>query len=135
MGVILPDYITYNHSICIINYHFVWCTKYRNSVLTHDKEIIKIFQETYQQFCWTITAIEVIPDHVYVFITSPPFDAPSKSVKLLKGISARKLFKLFPYLREDLWEGHLWSPFYYCGAIGTVSSSTIKQYIDSQRLK
>ncbi len=76
-----------------------------------------------------------MPDHVYVFITSPIFDVPSKSVKLLKGISIRKLFKLFPYLREDLWEGHLWSSYYYCGIIVTVSSSTIKQCIDSQCLK
>ncbi len=130
--VILPDYITYNHSVCNINYHFVWCTKCRKPVLTHDKDLIRVFKEICQQYCWTIKALEVMPDHVHVFITTPPFDAPSKIAKLLKGISARKYFNLFPSLRKELWEGHLWSPSYYCG---TVSSSTIKHYIDSQPLK
>ena len=135
LGVILPDYITYNHSVCNINYHFVWCTKYRKPVLTHDKELIRIFEEICQQYSWTINALEVMPDHVHLFITTPPFDAPSKMAKLLKGISARKFFQLFPDLREELWEGHLWSPSYYCGTAGTVSSSAIQHYIDSQRVK
>jgi putative transposase len=96
---------------------------------------MRIFEEICQQYGWTIKALEVMPDHVHLFITTPPFDAPSKMAKLLKGISARKIFQLFPDLREELWEGHLWSPSYYCGTAGTVSAATIQQYIDSQRLK
>jgi putative transposase len=72
-------------------------------------------------------------DHIHLFIATPPFDAPSKIAKLLKGLSARKIFLLYPSLRKELWEGHLWSPSYYCGTAGTVSSATIKKYITSQR--
>jgi len=117
MCVILPEYITYSHSVCNINYHFVWCTKYRKPVLNHEKDIIEIFKEICLKYSWIIEAIEVMPDHVHIFIATPPFDAPSKIAKLLKGISARKIFKMFPFLRKELWEGHLWSPSYYCGTL------------------
>jgi putative transposase len=113
----------------------VWCTKYRKPVLSHAKNIVEIFEDICQQYSWTIKAIEIMSDHVHLFISTPPFDSPSKIAKLLKGISARKIFKLFPLLRKELWEGHLWSPSYYCGTAGTVSSSTIEHYISSQRLK
>jgi len=99
--VILPDYITYNHSVCNINFHFVWCTKYRKTVLIYDKDIIEIFKEICQKYCWTIKAIEVMSDHVHLIISSTPFDAPSKIATLLKGISVRKIFRLFPFLRKE----------------------------------
>ncbi|MFX1538906.1 MAG: IS200/IS605 family transposase [Promethearchaeota archaeon] len=128
----MPDYTTYNHSVCNINYHFVWCTKFRKSVLVHDKDIITIFMDICHQYSWIINAIEVIPDHVHVFISAPPFDPPSKIAKLLKGISTRKIFKLSPFLCKELWEGHLWSLSYYCGPAGAVFSSTIKDHVASQ---
>ena len=75
-----------------------------------------------------------MPDHVHVFTSTPPFDAPSKIVKLLKGTSTRH-HQIFPFLREELFDGHLWSPSYYCGTADTISSYSIKHYIDSQRSK
>ena len=89
----MPDSITYNHSVCNINSHFVWCVKYRKPVLTHDKDIRKIFKEICQRYSWTIKAIEVIPDHVHVFITTTPFafDAPSKKLNFLKGYQHERI--------------------------------------------
>ncbi len=71
-------------------------------------------------------------DHIHLFISTPPFDTPSKIAKLLKGIFAEKFFLLFPSLCRESWEGHLWSPSYYCGTAGPISSATIKKYIASQ---
>jgi putative transposase len=51
-------------------------------------------------------------------------------VKVLKGVSARQLFRRFPALKKRLWGGHLWSPSYYVGTAGTVSAATIQRYIE-----
>ena len=69
------------------------------------------------------------------FITTPPFDAPSKIAKIIKGSSARKIFQIHPDLRKELWGGHLWSPSYYCGTAGMVSAEIIKKYIEAQTPK
>jgi putative transposase len=111
----------------------VWCTKYRKEVLIHTEDLKNIFQKICQRYKWIIRTIEIKPDHVRLFITTPPFDAPSKIAKILKGVSARKLFQLHPDLKKKLWQGHLWSPSYYCGTAGTVVTETIQQYITSQK--
>lgn len=131
----MSDYITYNHSVCNINYHFVWVTKYRKNVLYFDDELKHIFQEICNKYKWMIKAIEIMPDHIHIFITTPPFDAPSKIAKLLKGISARKLFINHPELKRSLWGGHLWSASYYCGTAGKVSGDVIRQYIENQKTR
>lgn len=129
----MSDYITYNHSVCNINYHFVWVTKYRKKVLYFDNDLKRIFREICDKYKWVIKALEIMPDHIHIFITTPPFDAPSKIAKILKGISARKLFTNHPELRKQLWQGHLWSASYYCGTAGKVSAETIKKYIKNQK--
>ena len=52
------------------------------------------------------------------------------AIKILKGSTARKLFVKFPELKKQLWGGHLWSPSYYVGTAGNVSSETIQKYIE-----
>lgn len=51
-------------------------------------------------------------------------------MKILKGSIARTLFVKFPELKQKLWGDHLWSPSYYVGTAGNVSSETIERYIE-----
>ncbi len=129
----MTEYVTYNKSICNINYHFVWVTKYRKPVLTFPDDLKAILQSICDQYKWSIKSVEVMPDHVHLFITTPPFDAPSKIAKILKGGSARELFRIHPEIKRSLWGGHLWSPSYYCGTAGTVTAETVRRYIENQR--
>ena len=131
----MSEIITYNGSVCNINYHFVWCTKYRKAVLIFPDDVKKIITDICTQYRWIIRALEVMEDQIHLFITTPPFDAPSKIAKIVKGASARQLFLLHPKLKKDLWGGHLWSPSYYCGTAGMVSAEIIKQYIADQKTK
>jgi len=77
--------------------------------------------------------MEVMPDHIHVFISAPPFEAPTDIVKVLKGVTARRLFMEFPDLKKKLWKGSVWSPSYYVGTAGHVSAETIKRYIEEQK--
>ena len=131
----MSEIITYNGSVCNINYHFVWCTKYRKAVLTFPNDVKTILTDICTKYAWIIRAVEVIEDHIHLFITTPPFDAPSKIAKIVKGSSARQLFLMHPELKKELWGGHLWSPSYYGGTAGMVSAEIIKRYIEDQKKK
>jgi len=110
----------------------VWCPKYRKAVLTG--EIPAAFEVMLRDICaehgWDIVSLEIQPDHLHLFVSIPPSDAVANAVKLLKGITARKLFTHFPELKKTLWGGNLWSPSYYVGTAGNVSAETIQRYIE-----
>ena len=122
-------------SVYNINYHIIWCPKYRKKVLSG---MIKEFlEDQLATICetkkWKISALEVMPDHIHIFITAPPQDSPTAIVKVLKGVTGLLLFKKYPELKEQYWGGHIWSPSYYVGTAGTVSAETIKMYIENQK--
>jgi putative transposase len=73
---------------------------------------------------------EIQPDHIHLFLSIPPAIAVADAVKVLKGITARRLFQRFPALKKRLWERHLWSPSYYAGTAGNVSAEIIRRYIE-----
>lgn len=77
-----------------------------------------------------ILSLEVQPDHIHLFVSIPPATSVADAIKILKGSTARKLFVKFPELKKQLWGGHLWSPSYYVGTAGNVSSETIQKYIE-----
>ena len=124
---------------CVYNvgYHIVWSTKYRKRIIggkieSRPKEL---FGQIASEYDFTIQELEVMPDHCHVFVTSHPKYAPSRIVKLLKGISARKLFMEFPGIKNKLWGGHLWNPSYYIGTVGNMSQDVVLKYIQQQKTK
>ncbi len=114
-----------------INYHIVWCPKYRKSILKGKirefvKEQIHTISETKG---YKVLELKIMPDHIHLFISAPPFESPTNIVKILKGVSGLRLFKKYPELKKDYWKGHIWSPSYYVGTAGQISARTIEQYI------
>lgn len=83
-----------------------------------------------QERQWSVLSLEVQPDHIHLFVSIPPATSVADAIKILKGSTARKLFVKFPELKKQLWGGHLWSPSYYVGTAGNVSSETIQKYIE-----
>lgn len=120
-----------------IGYHFAWSTKYRREVLQGSVEVFlkELFHNIAIEYKFDIVALEVMPDHCHLFMRAHPKHSPSVIAKLLKGISARKLFQEFPKLKKQLWRGHLWNPSYYVGTAGSLSENVIKKYIEEQKKK
>ena len=79
----------------------------------------------------TIHALEVMPDHVHVFVEADPTLAVSEIVNRFKGRSSRLMRQEFPALRSRL--PTLWSRSYYAGSVGHVSAKTIEAYIAAQK--
>lgn len=126
--------MTYSSSaVYEINYHIVWCTKYRNQVITD--EVKQFMDDQIRTIAdskeWTVIELEVMPEHIHLFLSAPPFVAPTDIVKVMKGVTAKRVFEKFPQLRRrKFWGNHVWSPSYYIGTHGNVSAETIKKYIE-----
>lgn len=122
---------------CVYNlaYHIIWCPKYRKKVLVGDieKRLKELLLQKAKENDWQIENMEVMPDHVHIFIKTTPSDSPALVAAQLKGFTSNQLRKEFTCLRSKL--PTLWTRSYYAESVGRISEDTIKKYIDEQKLK
>jgi putative transposase len=119
-----------------VNYHIVWSVKYRRKVLKGkiEERLKRLIYEIGEEKGFKIIEVEIGEhDHVHVFASAHPKIAPSYIVKMLKGISGRKLFMEFPEIKKFLWKGKLWNPSFFLETVGSVSEEAIKRYISNQQ--
>ena len=124
------------HAVYDLKYHVVWVPKYRAQVLGGEvAEYMKeIFEQIALEYDFHIDTMEVMEDHVHVFIEAPPAYAPAQVVQILKSISAREVFKKFPKLRKAMWSGMIWSDGYFVRSVGDkVTADVIRKYIQYQK--
>ncbi|RLI41054.1 IS200/IS605 family transposase [Candidatus Bathyarchaeota archaeon] len=115
-----------------LNYHFVWCPKYRRKVLTEEvaERLRMIIDDIAGQMGFDVISLEVQPDHVHLFVSAPPKYSPAQLINAIKGASSRRLRREFPELKGTVNEESLWTRTYYVGSAGHVSSETIRRYIE-----
>jgi len=122
---------------CIFNigYHLIWCSKYRRPVLVGvvEKRLRKIMSEKAEFLGVNIASLEILPDHVHLFVKCKPTFAPHQLVKQFKGNSSRLLRTEFPHLKSRI--PTLWTNSYYCESVGHISEVVIKKYIEDQKNK
>ena len=120
-----------------INYHIVWSVKYRRYVLKEEaaKRLKEILNDVACSKEFKIKKMEIMEDHVHLFVSAHPKISPSYIVKMSKGISGRLLLKEYPRIRQKLWKGKLWNPSYYIETIGHISEDTVRKYIEDQKSK
>lgn len=120
-------------AIFSLKHHIVWCPKYRRSVLTPpvDARLKELLTEVASEQGTTIHAVEVMPDHVHLFVESDPTLCVAEIVNRFKGRTSRILRQEFPSLRSRL--PTLWSRSYFAATVGAVSEATIRRYIEAQR--
>lgn len=124
------------HAKYLCQYHLIWTPKFRYNVLKCgvDGELKKIFQEIAQNYEFEIIAVEIMSDHVHLFVGSKPDIAPVDIVRIFKSISAIEIFKRFPKLRDFYSRAKvLWSKGKFISTIGIVSAETVKKYIADQK--
>lgn len=131
----MSQYAKNSGAVFSLKYHLVWCPKYRRPVLEGaiEKRLREVLEDVRAEHVWTIHALEVMPDHVHLFIESDPIYSVAEIVNRLKGASSRILRSEFPALRSRL--PTLWSRSYYAGTVGTVSDAVVRRYIESQKGK
>ncbi len=93
-----------------------------------------VFLQIAEEYEFRIDVMEVMADHVHVFIEAPPSYSPSEIVQVLKSISAREVFKRFPKMRKLMWSGKIWNEGYFVRSVGDkVTDEVIRKYIKYQK--
>ena len=119
------------HSVYNINYHFVWIPKTRMKILT--KPFDATVRETIHRVCawnnWVPMSLQVMPDHVHLFVSAPPKWAPARIVQSLKAWTSKDLREKFAIIRQTRYSNDLWASSYYCGTAGHVSAEVVAKYI------
>ena len=93
-------YYSASHCKYLIQYHIIWCPKFRFSVLKGNVEdaLKQILKKICNDYNYHIKALEVMPDHIHIFVDVPQTAASCDVVSTFKDISAIELFKAFPQL-------------------------------------
>ena len=122
-------------NVFLINYHFVFCPRYRRKIF-----LIEGLEERFKQLvlekCETleikVLAMECDKDHAHLFLSCLPTQSPSKIMNFIKGYTAK-------YLREEFKQlslmRSLWTRSFFVSTAGKVSSDTIKKYVENQKKK
>ena len=127
----------YRHSrnqVFLINYHLVWCPKRRKKVLIGKiaQRLKEIFNQVAKEKDIDILALEIMPDHLHLFVSCQPQMTIHKIVKAFKGRSSNILRKEFPQLLKL---PSLWTNSYFVSTAGNISHKTIQKYIENQSKK
>ncbi len=82
-----------NTTVYNIGYYIIWCPKYRRKVLTGKVELrlkeLLNFKAT--ELGLIIEKMEVMLDHVHLFVKAPPTASPHWIVQQLKGYTPHEL--------------------------------------------
>ena len=126
---------TSNKAVYNLGYHIIWCPKYRRKVLTDDiaKRLCELLYKKAHEIDVKIETLEIMPDHVHLFVKASPVDSPHFIVQQLKGYSSRILRSEFQRLRSRL--PTLWTRSYYVESVGHISEDTVRRYIEDQKNK
>lgn len=126
-------YRTNAGAVFSLKYHVVFCPKYRRPVLAEpvDARLKQVLQGVADDHGITIHNMEVMPDHVRLFVEADPTFCVAEIVHRLKGASSRILRSEFRHLRSRL--PTLWSRSYYAGSVGQVSEAVVRRYIEAQK--
>lgn len=130
----MSDKYTHKKGIVFLNqYHIVFCPKYRRKVLTGDieKDLKRLFYEIAEENEVEIKALEIMPDHVHMFISFDPRQHIHKVIQQFKGKTSRILREKYPKLKSRI--PSLWTRSYFCYTVGHISEKTVMKYIEDQK--
>jgi len=129
---VVPPYAHNAGAVYALKYHLVWCPKYRLPVLVDAvaDRLRALLADKAGELGATLHALDVMPDHVHLFVASDPTRAPAHLAAQFKGFTSHVLRREFPHLRSRL--PTLWSRSYFVCSVGHVSDKAIQRYIETQ---
>lgn len=121
-----------SHSTYNVAYHIVFCTKYRYNLLRYQaaERLKALLRQDASYLGIVVQTMEVMPDHVHLFIIARPAMPLPQIICRLKGHSSYFMRKGFAYLRKY---PSLWTRSYFVGTVGHISEKTVVNYIENQK--
>lgn len=119
-----------------IQYHIVWCVKYRHKIITQniERRLLEIIEQiaAYEEF--QILECNTDKDHIHILVNCSPHHYIPNIIQKLKGVSSKLLMQEFnKELKKKLYSGHIWNPSYFIATVSENTEQQIKQYIKNQK--
>ncbi len=123
------------HHVYRLMYHFVWIPKYRHKVFVEPQRATMkaIIEKVGYDYGIEIVELEIPEDHIHMVVRSEPKQSPSKIMQVIKSVSAREFFRMFPNIKKKMfWGGKLWTQSFFVESIGNADEKTIRKYVQNQ---
>lgn len=131
--------VTHGHGyVYSIQYHVVWCVKYRNKILTLKikNRLVELLSQIERENDFQILEYNTDKDHVHLLINCSPQHYIPDIIQKIKGITSRILMKENgELLNKKLWGGHLWNPSYFVATVSENTEEQIRRYIKKTEKK
>lgn len=118
----------------LINYHFVFCSKYRRKIFLIPgvkERMIELTKFKCQEEDIEILAIECDIDHVYLFVNVYPYTSIQKIMGSIRSYTSKIIREEFVELSRM---SSLWTRSYLVST-EPVSSETIRWYVEQQKTR
>ena len=131
------DFDTNNHSVFMLHYHLIMCTKYRREVIDDNisNRLKEIFLRIADSYNIVLEEWNHDIDHVHILFRGAPNTELSKFINAYKSASSRLIKKENSGIKKSLWKEMFWSQSFCLISTGGVSVDIIKQYIQTQNQK
>ncbi len=119
-------------------YHFVWIPKYRHKIFVepYRQSLKDILHKIGYDYNIEIVELEVPEDHIHMVVKSEPKICPSGIMQIMKSLSARNFFKMYPEIKKRyFWGGKLWTQSFFVETIGNANDEVIRKYVRNQLKK
>lgn len=128
----MSKYRASTHSTYNVRYHIVFSPKYRYNLLRYRaaKKLKTLLRQSAAEIGISIQSMEVMQDHVHLFVLTRPAVAVTQLVCRLKGYTSYLMRKEFAYLRRY---PSLWTRSYFVETVGHISENTVVNYIEHQK--
>lgn len=130
----IRNFDTNNHSVFLLQYHLIMCTKYRRKVID-DKvshRLKEMFLHIAPSYNITLEEWNHDIDHVHILFRGQPNTEISKFINAYKSASSRLIKKEYQDIRKSLWKEMFWSQSFCLISTGGATADVIRQYIQTQ---
>ena len=122
----MNEYRRTNTTVSLINYHFIFCPRYRRKIFLIPNIEVKfkaLVKEKCKELNIEIIAIECDKDHTHMFLNCLPTFSPSDIMQSIKGYTSKILREEFVELQKM---PSLWTRNYFVSTAGNVDAALAK---------
>lgn len=127
-------YDTNQHSVFLLNYHLIMCTKNRRKVINDPicDDLKDMFIRIAKKYNIILEEYNHDEDHVHILFRAEPKSELSKFINAYKSATSRIIKKEYPDIKDKLHKGAFWSQSFFLLSTGGITKDIVKEYIQSQ---
>jgi len=125
----------WHHNVSETYYHIQLTIKYRKSLFTEkvEKIVVEVAKGLHERYAIQISHIGFDKNHVHFLCRFLPKYSGGQVIRLIKSITAKRIFKEIPETKKELWGGEFWTDGYYFATVsGRGDRRIIEKYIEKQ---